>query len=158
MTIAQWLHYGILGMQTDMRIALRSDPKLMRSMRGLIRAHFAQLGFGEEKIADVVLAEDEAGANAIRHSYEGRTGEILELELRSNAAWVEVVLEDKGLPAPPEKLRARELKPLSLEDLQPHGLGVQLIRMVFDEAIFEPGAKQGNRTTLRLRLPETGKD
>lgn len=145
-------------MQTDMRIALRSDPKLMRSMRGLIRAHFAQLGFAEEKVADVVLAVDEACTNAIRHSYEGRTGETLELELRSNSAWIEVFIEDKGLPAPPEKLGARDLKPLSLDDLQPHGLGVQLIRMVFDEVIFEPGAKRGNRTTLRLRLPETGKD
>jgi anti-sigma regulatory factor (Ser/Thr protein kinase) len=145
-------------MQTDMHMAFRSDPRLMCSIRGLIRAHITDLGFAEQKVAEVVLAVDEACTNAIRHSYEGCSDKKLELEIRSNGSWVEIFIEDTGLPAPPEKLGMRELTPPGLDELKPHGLGVQLIHSVFDEVVFEPGEKRGNRTTLRLRLPKTGKD
>ena len=145
-------------MQVDMHIALRSDPRLMRSVRGLIRAHFEQFGFVEDKVDEIVLAVDEACTNVIRHAYEGRMDETMQVELRSNAAWAEVAVIDEGRPAPKEKVERRELETPDIASLTPHGLGVQWMYQVFDEVIFEPGEERGNRATMRLRLPENGRD
>ena len=141
-------------MRVDIQVELRSDPKLLRAVRGLIRSYFIQSGFCEDKSDEVVLAVDEACTNAIRHAYEGRKDDILLITLRSNSACVEVEVRDAGLPAPPEHLVRKELKTPSLDDLKPHGLGVQLIYEVFDQVAFWPGEEEGNCVTMRLNQPE----
>ena len=103
---------------------------------------------------EVALAVDEACTNAIRHAYEGRDDGVLLVTLRSNGAWIEMEVRDAGLPAPPEHLMRKELKAPSVEDLKPHGLGVQLIYRVFDEVAFWPGEEEGNCVTMRLKQPE----
>jgi anti-sigma regulatory factor (Ser/Thr protein kinase) len=114
----------------------------------------ADFGFTKERCHEVMLAVDEACTNAMRHSYDGRTNEMLVLSLRSNADWVEIELRDEGRPAPPEKTCRKTVAPPDPESLRPGGLGVQLIYEVFDEVTFTPGEREGNCVSMRLRKPD----
>jgi serine/threonine-protein kinase RsbW len=145
-------------MRKDLQLEVLSDPALLASVRGLMRAYLAGQGYGKDQAQEVVLAVDEACANAIRHSYEGRPDGTVSLELRSNEAWTEVCLEDSGIPAPPERLARKELTPPTVESATPGGLGVQLMYQVFDEVRFQPGEKRGNCVIMRLKRPQRKED
>ena len=141
-------------MQTDIRVELRSAPKLLRALRGLVRCYFLQNGFAEDRADEVVLAADEACANAMRHAYGGREDGPITVTLRSNDEWLEIELEDEGVPAPPDRLKRKEMTTPSREALSPGGLGVQLMYHVFDQVTFSPGEEHGNCVTMRLYRPE----
>jgi anti-sigma regulatory factor (Ser/Thr protein kinase) len=69
--------------QRDLRLKVRSDPKLLSPVRSLVRSWVASWDI-DKKIADeVVLAIDEAFTNAIRHAYEGRCDGSVELTLHA---------------------------------------------------------------------------
>lgn len=140
-------------MQADIELQVRSEPRLLSVVRAMIAGYMQQHGFCQDKTSEIVLAVDEACANAIRHSYEGKPDRYLSLALRTNGAAVEVELHDDGWPAPPEKTGKRELKPPSPDKLVPGGLGVQLMHRVFDEVSFTPGEKTGNCVVMRLKKP-----
>ncbi len=141
-------------MQVDIQLEVRSDPKLMRSIRGLVKSYVCQSGFGEDKADEVVLAIDEACTNAIRHSYQGEQDKVIALQVVSEDAYIEFEVRDSGQSAPPENLMRKELEAPNPEDLKPHGLGVQLIYEVFDEVVFWPGEEEGNCVVMRLNLPK----
>lgn len=141
-------------MATDLQIELRSEPRLLRAVRGMVRAYIASYGFDADRQDEVVLAVDEACANALRHSYQGDPSGIVRLRFDAEADWVQIELSDDGVPCPQEKTRPRvqDTAP-NIEDLVPGGLGIGLIHEVFDEVAFAPGADRGNRVTMRLRRP-----
>jgi anti-sigma regulatory factor (Ser/Thr protein kinase) len=137
-------------MPEDFRVAVRSDPRLLSSVRGLVRTWIEEHGVAPEVTARVVLAIDEACANAIRHAYGGHTDEVVELVLRSAPEALEFVLSDRGSLCPKEKQRRRELAAPDPDDLCPGGLGIQLMHEVFDEVHFGTGQEGGNCVTMRL--------
>jgi serine/threonine-protein kinase RsbW len=140
-------------MKTDFELQVRSDPRLLSAVRAMISGYMRQNGFNQDRTNEIVLAVDEACANAIRHSYEGQPDRFLSLVLRTNDTGIELELHDDGWPAPPEKTRKRELAPPSPDRLVPGGLGVQLMHQVFDEVSFTPGEKTGNCVVMRLNKP-----
>jgi len=68
----------------DVRLIVRSDPRFLGSIRSLVRAWLEACEVAEDVVDTVVLAIDEACANAIRHAYEGRCDETLEVRLNEN--------------------------------------------------------------------------
>ncbi|HNR30150.1 MAG TPA: ATP-binding protein [Candidatus Hydrogenedentes bacterium] len=141
-------------MRDEIHVETVSDPRLLGCIRSLVRAYAAGLGFAEERVRDIVLAVDEACANAIRHSYGGRNDGAVTIVLKSSEEWMELELTDAGAPAPPERIVRRELERPTPETARPGGLGVQLMYEVFDEVRFTPGAVRGNHVIMRLRRPE----
>jgi serine/threonine-protein kinase RsbW len=140
----------------DLRLSVRSDPRLLGSIRGLVRGWVEAFDLDRERSDEVVLAIDEACTNAIRHSYGGRCDRVVELNLRSTEEHLELEVCDHGDPCPPERLVRRPLQPPSPGELRPGGLGVQLIYLVFDEVEFRSGKDRGNRVIMRLRRPAAG--
>ncbi|MDZ4860839.1 MAG: ATP-binding protein [Candidatus Hydrogenedentes bacterium] len=140
--------------KTDINIDLSSEPRLLASVRGLIRTYLLNEGFDAERAGEIVLAVDEACTNAMRHSYGGNTEGRLRLTLRRNDSAIEFVLRDRGVPVPQEKCARKEIVAPDTEHLMPGGLGVQLMYSVFDEVKFRPGKTEGNRVVMRLKLPE----
>ena len=53
----------------DLRVTVRSDPKLLTSIRSLVRGWVESWDIDDKTANDVVLAVDEACTNAIRHAY-----------------------------------------------------------------------------------------
>lgn len=140
----------------DVHIEVASDPKLLCCVRALTRTYLNVLGLLPDRAEDVVLALDEACANAIRHSYEGRTDEKLELDFTHDGEYTEIVLRDGGVPASRERLAARLDEDRSPDAIRPGGLGVQIMYRVFDEVMFKPGETVGNTVVMRLRTSPRG--
>lgn len=135
----------------DLRLTVRSDPKLLASVRSLVRSWVESWDINEQTAGKVVLAIDEACTNAIRHAYEGRSDGSVELTLQAGQKYLEFQVSDTGVSCPPECTERRPLQPPDVDDLQPGGLGIQLIHEVFDEVDFCPGESGGNCVTMKLK-------
>jgi anti-sigma regulatory factor (Ser/Thr protein kinase) len=135
----------------DLRLRISSDPRLLAVARGVLQTWMEILGLEVDRRAEVVLAVDEACANAIRHAYRGREDGVVEMVLGLTPEWIEIIVSDEGTPCPEE---CSEFKPIERpedHELVPGGLGVKLIHEVFDEVRFCPGTSRGNCVTMRLR-------
>ena len=146
-------HGGAGDMSEDVELRLRSDPRLLRAVRNLVRCYLADAGFPEERCQEAVLAVDEACTNAIRHSYASDPEQQLTLRLASGREWITVTLHDEGRPAPADKVQPRDLAPADPATIQPGGLGVGLIYEVFDDVVYTPGKRAGNCIVMRMRRP-----
>lgn len=142
------------AMRRDLRLELTSDAMLLGSVRGLVKGYLSCQGFDRERSQEVVLAVDEACANAIRHSYGGRNDGLVTLTLLSDKEWAEMRVEDQGEPVALEKVARKTLEPPTIESAKPGGLGVQLMYAVFDDVQFCPGDCVGNCVIMRLRKPQ----
>jgi anti-sigma regulatory factor (Ser/Thr protein kinase) len=143
-------------MADDIRMEVRSDPRLLGSVRSAVRRWVEVHDVDPEAVDSIVLAIDEACSNAIRHSYEGRCEHIVELTLRAEEAFLEFVVCDHGHPCPPDRVQRRPLVPPDADELKPGGLGVQLIYEVFDEVSFSSPEVGGNCVLMRLNKPKRG--
>jgi anti-sigma regulatory factor (Ser/Thr protein kinase) len=132
-------------------VTVRSDPKLLASVRSLVRSWVESWDVGETTTDKVVLAIDEACTNAIRHAYEGRHDGSVELSLHAEPEYLEFQVSDTGVPCPPDCTTRRPLQTTDIDDLKPGGLGIQLIHEVFDEVDFCPGESGGNCVTMKLK-------
>lgn len=136
-------------MADDFRLEARSDPRLLRCVRNLVRGWLEACELERDAIDEIVLAIDEACSNAIRHSYGGECDRFVELTLRSDDLGVEVRLCDQGKPCPPENRERRSLEIPDPDRLEPGGLGVQLMHRAFDEVEFCPDRTTGNCVIMR---------
>jgi anti-sigma regulatory factor (Ser/Thr protein kinase) len=140
-------------MDRDVRLEVRSDPRLLGTIRSLVRGWVEGYGIAPEVAHEVVLAIDEACSNAIRHSYQGSCEHTVELTLRSAPQELEFEVCDHGLPCPPEHRERRRLETPDHDGLRPGGLGVQLMYEIFDHVQFSVGAEGGNCIVMRLKRP-----
>jgi len=140
--------------QDDIHIDLVSDPRLLASVRGLLRTYLLNEGFSNERAGEIVLAVDEACTNAMRHSYGGKPEGRLRLTVRQHDGTIEFILKDKGVPVTLDKCARKEPAVPDVASIMPGGLGVQLMYSVFDEVKFRPGKTSGNRVVMRLKRPE----
>ncbi len=133
-----------------LRLEVSSDPRLLAVIRGVVQVWLGLVGLDADRRHEVVLAIDEACANCIRHAYEGRTDEPVELILSALPEWLEITVSDQGTPCPSECVEYRPLVAPAPHELEPGGLGVKLIYEVFDKVTFRPGTSRGNCVTMRL--------
>lgn len=118
---------------------LSSDPRLLCVVRSAVHRLAAESGFGEEDCSAITLAVDESLTNIIRHAYENRHDESIELTCRVLDGGVEFIVRDHGRPVDLAKVCAQ-----SLGRVKPGGLGTHIIRQVMDQVDYEPlaGANQ----------------
>ena len=69
---------------------------------------------------------------------------------------LEFQVSDQGVPCPAECAERRPLEAPDSENLQPGGLGVQLMYEVFDDVRFCPGVTAGNCVTMKLMRTKRG--
>jgi serine/threonine-protein kinase RsbW len=133
-----------------LRMELPSNPEMLCVVRNALGELAAKLGFSEPECRAVVLAVDEALTNIIRHAYHGDTERSIEASFRKIHVpgdgkfrdALEIVLEDRGVTANPEKMCGR-----ALEDVRPGGLGLHFIRECMDTVEF---SRTWGRNKLRL--------
>ena len=142
----------------DLRLRTSSDPRLLGVIRGVLQVWLEILGLEKDRRSEVVLAVDEACANAIRHAYGGRADGEIELILGLSDEWIDITVNDQGTPCPAECAEYRPIVRPETNEVEPGGLGVKLIHQVFDEVRFCPGTSHGNCVTLRLRRSDKDGD
>ena len=101
-------------------------------------------GVGEDVLADVLLALDEAVSNAIRHG--SQAGEPVLVSVRADGGWIEMAVRDGGptprLPRPPAR-------PPPV--LKTGGRGLWLILQLVDEVRLQR-IGDGTRLVMRRRV------
>ncbi len=115
-------------------------------MRSVVGQTAGLSGFDEDEIQFIILAVDEACANVMRHAYEGRTDGQIVLFCWVKDSRVEFRLRDRGKSA-----RAEQMKPRSLDEIRPGGLGLHLIQSIMDEVHYGSG-ENGNELFLAKSL------
>ncbi len=133
-----------------LRLSLESNPESLCLVRATLQRATEIIRFQESESRAIIRSVDEALANVIRHAYNGRPGQPIEVTCRrlssdpgrKSRCGLEVVLADSGIPVDPEKLRGRPL-----EEIRPGGLGLHFIRQSMDVVEFR---RKHGKNVLRM--------
>jgi anti-anti-sigma factor len=124
-------------------LTLPAEAAELATLRAGLRAWLAEVGAEAEEVADIVLACDEAAANAVEHAYLAGTSRdmtvvgsvasdgLLRIEVRDRGRW-------RATPAPGDR-----------------GRGIPLMRALMDAAEVMPGA-EGCAVRMSRRLRGNG--
>jgi len=127
------------------KLNFRSDTSQLAGVRDETRKFLAGAKLDEVSSNMVVLALDEACTNIIRYAYNHKC-RLVRLEMNYDGCCIQFILRDYGKSCDPAKIKGR-----CLEEVRPGGVGVHIIRKVFDEVSYEPCGR-GTRLTLTKKL------
>ncbi len=116
-------------------VVLVSDPHLLSVVRAAVERLTELSGFSPPECRSITRAVDEAVANVIRHAYDNRPNQRIEVCCKrvygmlkgQRREGLEIQLLDKGSPFDRKKLTAR-----SLDEVKPGGLGLHFMRDSMD--------------------------
>ena len=130
-----------------LHLSFSSDPRELGEVRRFVRSFLEECG--EEIAADhdlLVLGVDEACTNVIRHAYQGEVGRPIQLHLEADELELRFRLRDFAGPLEMDKLQSRDL-----DEVRPGGLGLHLMKRVFDQVEFKCLGDGTELTLSRLR-------
>ena len=143
-----------------LRLELPSNPEILCVVRSAVMRLTEEMGFPAEECRGLTRAVDEALANIIRHAYDSRAGQPIELLCRrlqnrsgnKKRSGLEIVLVDHGAAPDRKKLCGR-----SLDDVRPGGLGMHFIEDAVDVMQYTSHARE-NRLRLVKYLPNAKRE
>jgi serine/threonine-protein kinase RsbW len=119
---------------------------------GATRGICRYLSLDEKTVQGLELAVTEAVVNAIRHAYDSREGNRVDIRVTVFSDRIDVEIIDGGKGMDPDRLHS-----LSIDDIDPlqeSGRGLAIIRSTVDNVTYE-SAEGLNRLTLTLFLKAT---
>jgi anti-sigma regulatory factor (Ser/Thr protein kinase) len=134
-------------MDAHLKFSVPSHPRYLCVIRAAVEELALVSGLAEEDCRAVALAVDEALANVIRHAYQGKLDQAMEVNCRASADRLEFTLLDQGTAPDPARICGRPLDDFSLS-----GRGTHIMKMVMDEVCYER-VPEGNQLRLTKRLP-----
>lgn len=123
-----------------LKLELSSNPSVLCVVRAAMeRLTEDVVRFSAPECRSVTRAVDEALTNIMRHAYQGRPDQPIEMicsriQPRGGAGrgeGLEIVLRDRGPAVDPSKMRGRRL-----DEIKPGGLGLHFIRQSMDRVEF----------------------
>lgn len=121
-----------------------ADPAQLSVIRHQLSDWLAPLRLTEEETADVVLAVDEAAANAVRHAYGDDESGVVELTLWTEPGTLSIEVVDHGSWRPPQEQPAVG------------GRGIPLMSTMAESVLIRYD-ERGSRVLLRHRIPGSRK-
>jgi anti-anti-sigma factor len=82
-------------LEEGLTLTVPADPKALPAARRALAQWFVRVGATRQESEDLVLASNEAIANAIEHAYGHRSGSVL-VEAELNGERVEIAITDRG--------------------------------------------------------------
>lgn len=116
-------------------------------MRNLVRKFLENFPFSDKDRTLIVLGVDEACTNIIRHAYHLRDDQLITLSMENGGDFVRMRLRDYGQQTPAQAMQGR-----APDIIRPGGLGVHLMRSVFDKVDYIL-RDRGTELVLTKRLP-----
>ena len=141
-------------MTTDGILHTVADLKNLAKIRDFVEERAAGLGAPSSVVEDLVLATDEAVTNVIVHGYKGRE-EGLEVEVTREATDIFVFVRDQAPPFDSASVGDPDLDS-PLEQRQPGGLGIYLMRQYTDQVSHRITPQGGNELVLRKSIAARG--
>ncbi|MCK5114039.1 MAG: ATP-binding protein [Phycisphaerae bacterium] len=125
-----------------LQLSICSDPKGLHDVREQVERFVLDVGMGDEDCSNVVLAVDEALTNVIRHAYDGKPDQPIDITVVPMDGELSVIVRDYGKVADRSKIHSRDL-----DDVRPGGLGVHIMQQCMDSVEYLP-APEGGGTIL----------
>lgn len=122
-----------------------ADPEQLAVIRRELSGWLAPLALTEEETADVVLAVDEAAANAVRHAYGPDEAGVVEMTLWTESGTLCIEVVDHGSWRPPAERPAEGGRGTG-------GRGIPLMSHM-SESVLIHFDDRGSRVLLRHRIP-----
>jgi serine/threonine-protein kinase RsbW len=117
-----------------------ADPEQLVLIRRELAGWLSPLALTETETADVVLAVDEAAANAVRHAYGPDESGVVELTLWTEPGTLSIEVVDHGSWRPPT------------DQPTEGGRGIPLMSTM-SESVLIHYDDRGSRVLLRHRIP-----
>lgn len=124
-------------------ITVPSHPRYLAVIRAVTGKMGELCEIDENTTEDIKLAVDEACTNVIKHAYRGDVSRKIVIKYKITRKAFRVAIEDNGIRAHEDVLKGR-----NLNTIRPGGLGIHLIKRVFDVLAFDEKKKTGNRLIL----------
>lgn len=140
--------------QEHIEIQLPSRLWYIEPILALLKQLAQQLGFCQQRIADIQLAIDEICGNAIEHGSEGGdTGIAITLVL--DERHLNILVKDKGSDGESSWLTAERLKEIYQRRApdRERGHGIYMAEQLSDELKMEPNSSGGTDVRIRFSLP-----
>lgn len=125
----------------------------LAGIRNFVNLAAKNAGFNEKEIYAVELAVDEACANIIEHAYDGEGKGQIECTCNDINGGLEIIIKDDGKPFDPDSVPSPDFS-VDLEDLQPRGAGLFIIRNLMDDVSFTFSKNKGNILRMVKRKKE----
>jgi len=135
--------------KVEMRIP--SDLVFERVVRAAAEEIGKQVGFTEDRVADLTLAVSEAVTNAIEHGNRLRHEIHVGVEFCLDADRLEIRVVDQGEKSQPPEIRRCAISEESIEKGELRGLGLYLIHQLVDRVEFS-SSEEGNTFTMWLHI------
>lgn len=115
-----------------------------------------KLGYSYEDIEDMKVAVSEACSNAVLHAYpEAYSDASITIRYEKLEEEMHIRVMDKGTgfgEQMPDVQKAGLVRPASLDEWKPGGMGIYLMRALMDDV--EIAQEEGTEVILKKRLPE----
>jgi anti-sigma regulatory factor (Ser/Thr protein kinase) len=123
-----------------LHVTVPAEACYLRELRHLVRTFADAAGTPEERVADMLIAANEACANVVIHAYDNGPGP-LHLRAWQTSGGVTIEVSDNGTPV---------AKPV---EGRIGGRGLQVIRSVCDDVDIEGPGEYGTRLEMSFCLP-----
>jgi anti-sigma regulatory factor (Ser/Thr protein kinase) len=141
------------------RLSATSDSASIPAVRAAAQEAARRAGFPEPDVASIELAINEAVANVIRHGYEGRAGQPIDVTIqpvrRAAQTGLQITVCDCGRQVDPSTICGRDL-----DDVRPGGLGTHIMNAIMDEVEYTQRQPEGMELRLLkiMSAPPTGSE
>jgi anti-sigma regulatory factor (Ser/Thr protein kinase) len=134
-------------MNQQVKLTVPSDPKYLCLIRKVLEHLLVENSVAKETIRRLILCVDEACSNIIKYSYEGECEQPIEISFRVDSENFEARIRDYG-----KQCDVRSIKPRSLGNVKPGGLGTHFINEIMDEVKYCTEREKGTLLTMCKQL------
>lgn len=129
------------------RLELRGELAELGRVSPWVKKLAGRYSIPEKTAFAIDLCLEEALSNIVRHGYSGMESRPITVEFRIDGGSLTFTIKDEAPHFPPPEHSAS--MPESLDQFEPGGLGIPLMRRFADRVEWEP-LPNGNRLTLQF--------
>ncbi len=144
----------LLARHRPIRRRFPARPESVRTIAALTSDLAREAHLSDQAIHDCRLALDEACTNIIRHAYSNDSRGEIEITIEIHPGWCSIHLTDFGASYFPETIPLPQ-RGAPLDETQPGGLGLYLMRQVMDEVQYTPGATSNTLVMVKREYAST---
>jgi anti-sigma regulatory factor (Ser/Thr protein kinase) len=126
-----------------MIINIKSNPSELKNLRIRIKKYLEE-NFEDLKVDKILLTVDEAVQNVIRHAYEMKADQPIDIEVQKEKNF-SIKIRDYG-----KQVALSSIAPRKLNEVRPGGLGVHFIRTICKNVKYEHANDNKGGTILTL--------
>ena len=132
-------------------LGVPSSTQNLALIREFVTNVGSQAGLGDDDVAKLELAVDEACANVIEHAHHGDATKDVTIRAVFDDATLQIEVVDTGAGFDPSHLPAADLDTL-IAQRKSGGLGFHVMRTLMDEVSYEILPGHANRLRMIKRL------